>query len=114
MIDVFLWHKFVGEDQFGNKYYLEKGKDSEGKHRRTVVYKGIPEASKIPPLWHGWMHYTSDEIPDNAKINKYNWQKAFMPNLTGTKYAYEPVSSGQERAKATGDYVAWNPEDKEN
>jgi NADH:ubiquinone oxidoreductase subunit len=111
-IDIMLWHKYVGSDLYGNKYYIAKCKDSEGNYRRTVVYNGQPEASRIPPLWHSWMHYTSDDIPENSKIKKFSWQKDFMPNLTGTKYAYSPIKDNH-RNKATGDYNAWNPENKE-
>ena len=48
----------VGEDNQGNIYYREKDGD-----KRWVIYKGEVEASRIPPEWHAWLHYTIDETP---------------------------------------------------
>ena len=50
--------KFVGKDQFGNKYYS----DSKGK-KRWVIYKNTIESSKIPPEWHLWIHYLTKNKP---------------------------------------------------
>ena len=78
--------KFVGRDQFGNKYYS----NSEGK--RWVIYENNVEASKIPPEWHLWIHYLTKNKPsDNTK--KFSWQKQPQENLTGTKKAYRPEGS---------------------
>jgi NADH:ubiquinone oxidoreductase subunit len=41
------------------------------------------------------------------------WEKEHLPNLTGTAAAYRPPGSllgGGQRAPATGDYEAWQPE----
>ena len=107
--------KFVGEDDFGNKYYeAVTNKDSyDGRRRRYVVYKGYAEASKIPPDWHGWMHYTFDEPPTKAPLLRRAWEKPHQPNLTGTIHAWRPkgaIGRGGQRASATGDYQAWTPE----
>ena len=51
----------VGKDEFGNKYYRGKGRKLNGRERRWVVYKGNVEASKVPPEWHAWLHFTVDE-----------------------------------------------------
>jgi NADH:ubiquinone oxidoreductase subunit len=106
----------VGEDQFGNKYYrssLKRGKDvgRYGKERRWVIFKAKAEPSKVPPLWHGWLHYSIDEIPTSTGIKK-EWQKEHLPNLTGTGLRYLPAGHKQKkgkRDKATGDYQAWKP-----
>ena len=48
---------FVGEDEFGNKYYKAEGAlidRSVGSERRWVVYNGYADASKVPPGWRGW------------------------------------------------------------
>lgn len=98
----------VGKDEFGNKYYQTKKADKDGKKKRWVMYNGMAEPSKVPPSWHGWLHYTTDEV----LANKYNWQKQHKPNLTGTDLAYFPpghARSGGERKAATGDYEAWQP-----
>ena len=54
--------KFVGEDEFGNKYYQNK------KDNRWVVYNGEINASKITSDWFSWMHHTTDKIPSNKKL----------------------------------------------
>ena len=105
----------VGEDETGNRYYearTNKGSYDQRK-RRYVIYKGYADASKIPPDWHGWMHYTFDEPPTKAPLKRRSWETDHQPNLTGTDYAYRPkgsIARGGERAKATGDYQAWRPE----
>jgi NADH:ubiquinone oxidoreductase subunit len=105
-----IWRKgeLVGKDSQGNSYYRERG----GK-RRYVVYNGEAEASRIPPEWHGWMHYTVDEPPTIAPPKVKPWEKDHLPNLTGTVLAYAPggsLAGTGDRAKATGDYEAWKPE----
>lgn len=102
----------VGKDQFSNCYYQTKRKDSSGKFKRLVIYNGIADGSKIPALWHAWLHYTIDEIPQNQV--HYNWEKTHVPNLTGTEYAYFPSGCGKSlsdgiRDKTTGSYQAWKP-----
>ncbi len=98
----------VGEDPFGNVYYREKN----GGRRRWVIYKGMPEASKVPADWHAWLHHTVDE-PPKADAPRKAWEKPHLPNLTGTLAAYRPSGSlgaAAARPKATGDYQAWSPE----
>jgi len=75
--------KFVGSDEFGNKYY------SSSKGKRWVIYKNRVESSKIPPDWHSWIHFLIKDIPSNEKL-KFNWQKKYEENLTGTTRAYKP------------------------
>ena len=53
--------KFVGEDEFGNKYYS----DSKGK-KRWVIYKSRVESSKIPPKWHSWIHFQRTNLHWNV------------------------------------------------
>ena len=100
----------VGEDQFGNRYYRGRKTASGVRERRWVMYAGEPEASKVPPEWHIWLHHTADApIPLDSSLRKV-WQKPFRPNETGTAAAYFPPGhDGGKRAKATGDYEAWHP-----
>ncbi len=104
----------VGIDTLGNKYYRTKARKGYKHERRWVIYKGQPEASAVPPEWHGWLHHQSDSVPDSStKSFRRVWQKPHQPNLTGTNQAYRPpghVLSGGQRDKATGDYEAWKPE----
>ena len=118
---LFTWWKgeLVGTDEFGNRYYREKpgrqlrpGGGRDSRERRWVLYKGEPEASKVPPEWHAWLHHTVNELPDRNR-RKYAWEKPHLPNLTGTPRAYRPPGSvlrGGRRAPATGDYEPWQPE----
>ena len=100
-----IYGKKIGQDEFGNKYYTNSDE------KRWVIYKGIPEASKVPADWHRWLHKTTEIIPKSSKP-KYSWQKPHSPNLSGTDMAYVPkghVKRGGKRDETTGDYQAWEP-----
>ncbi len=104
--------KKIGTDQLGNVYYSAKPRPGYKRERRWVIYKGAPEASNIPPEWHGWIHHQTDTVPSNEGFRR-DWQKPHQPNMTGMKNAYRPpghVLEGGQRDKATGDYEAWKPE----
>lgn len=114
-ISVFTWLKRpekVGVDQFGNVYYRGKPKSGYKLERRWVIYKGAPEATKVPPEWHGWLHHQSNDVPAENQSYRREWQKPHVPNMTGTNQAYRPpghILKGGQRDKATGDYTAWTP-----
>lgn len=106
----------VGVDVFGNSYYRGAPRKGYKRERRWVMYKGTPEASSVPPEWHGWLHYQTDDVPSENTGMRRPWQKPHTPNLTGTNQAYRPpghVLSGGQRDKATGDYEAWTPDQSE-
>ena len=106
-IKIKLCCKKVGSDDFGNQYYQDPKSSN-----RYVVYKGIVEASKIPPNWHGWMHYVTDEIPVQEPGQSNSWQKTHLPNLTGTKLRYFTnghLAGKSSRVKTGSDYQAWKP-----
>ena len=93
--------KFVGVDEFKNKYYT----NSKGK--RWVIYKDRIESSKIPPQWHLWIHFLNDKIPEN-NLKKYEWQKQYQENLTGTDKAYKPKGSlASENKSNVKKYENW-------
>lgn len=95
-----------GKDDFGNRYYQAR----YGKKRRWVIYNGIVEASKVPPEWHGWLHYTVDQTPIENPVFKWKWVKPALPNLTGTKSAYCPKGDlrvGGKRSPVSADYQPW-------
>ncbi len=102
--------RFIGEDGAGNKYYEDKaGIGPAGRPRRWVTYNGVAEASKVPPEWHGWLHYTFDEAP-SAGYQPKSWQKPHVENRTGTPDAYRPVGSilnAHPRRPAAPDYEPW-------
>ncbi len=105
--------KKVGVDQFGNKYYEAAPIKGYKRNRRWVIYNGSPEASKVPPEWHGWLHHQSDIVPNESGLSyRKTWQKPHRPNMTGTNQAYRPsghILAGGQRAKVSGDYEAWIP-----
>jgi NADH:ubiquinone oxidoreductase subunit len=109
--------RFVGSDSFGNSYYEQlKGVGPEGplaRPRRWVTYTKLADPSKVPPEWHGWLHYTVDTPPTEERYVPKPWQKPHVPNMTGTPQAYRPAGSilaAGQRPKATGDYKPWRPE----
>jgi len=98
----------VGEDSLGNVYYQD-GRTG----RRWVIYSGSNDASRVPPEWHSWLHHTMADVPDAVLPPPRGWQKPPAPNLTGTPAAYRPsgaLEEGGHRARATGDYEAWSPD----
>ena len=109
---VFTWlkGKQVGTDQQGNRYYIERTPVKGRKPRRWVLYKGAAEGSRVPAEWHAWLHYTVDE--PLAPSPEKPWVAPHKQNLTGTDAAYLPPGhdlQGGQRARATGDYEAWQP-----
>lgn len=40
---------FVGEDDFGNRYFEDRKATVGGRHKRYVIYRGLAEPSKVPP-----------------------------------------------------------------
>ena len=112
LFDIGRRSRFIGEDEVGNKYYEERKPSLEGRKRRWVIYPGYPEASSVPPMWHGWLHHTLDSPPTEADMTRRSWEKPSQPNLTGTRLAYRPKGSlarDGSRPKVSGDYEAWRP-----
>ena len=94
--------KFVGKDEFGNKYY------SNSKGKRWVIYKSTIESSRIPPEWHLWIHFLSRNKPSD-NLTKFNWQKKHEENLTGTIKAYKPDGALSSDSKTDmKKYETWN------
>ena len=98
--------QFVGEDEFGNRYYQKKGG-----LRRWVIYKDYAEPSSIPPGWYGWMHKIVDELPAATPYRRREWEKPHLPNLTGTPGAYRPLGSlfFAKPKPPPSDYEPWQP-----
>ena len=91
--------KKVGSDEFGNQYFVNKA------NKRFVIYNGTPEPSKVPFEWHGWLHYSTNNIPTNTQ--KFSWQKIHLPNLSGTKNSYSPGKTSDK--KTSCEYESWKP-----
>ena len=57
--------KFVGKDEFGNKYYRNK------EDQRWVIYSKNIEATNITTDWFLWIHHTTDKIPNKNEKNTF-------------------------------------------
>lgn len=104
----FTWRKGikVGHDNGGNTYY----RTSDDK-RRWVIFNGESEATKVSPDWHGWLHHTWDEPPNEKPLARKSWEKPHQENLTGSSVAYAPTGSLRTAKPQTRpDYEAWQPE----
>jgi NADH:ubiquinone oxidoreductase subunit len=82
------WGRCVGRDQYANQYFVLKSTNHLGKKKRICLYNGIPEGSKVPPLWADWLNYRSMNVPDQNYKPKYSWIMPFLPSLTLSKYRY--------------------------
>ena len=98
-IKTVLFGKFIGSDEFGNKYYERK------KGKRWVIYANEIDASKIPVEWYSWIHFMPNKIENTHKLKKYDWQKPHQPNLTGTDSAYYPNKNNKDATKKK--YKTW-------
>jgi len=94
--------KFVGKDEFGNKYYKNK------KEKRWVIYNGEINASKITSDWFSWIHHISNKTPIESQKEKFSWQKPHKENKTGTKEALKTniISKNDKKFKK---YESWKP-----
>jgi NADH:ubiquinone oxidoreductase subunit len=99
---VFTWlhGELVGTDEFGNRYYLDKRTKGQPRERRWVLYKGIPEASKVPPEWHAGCTARSSSAGEPCAAAL---AKPHEPNLTGTDLAYRPPGPSSRRGAGAGD-----------
>ena len=109
-----LFGKFVGKDEYGNRYYRTRKIDKAlGFERRWVIYAGESDGSMTPQGWYGWLHHTFDVPPTQEEYAPRTWELPHQPNLTGTPQAWRPPGStlaANARPPATGDYEAWTPE----
>ncbi|PCJ97022.1 MAG: NADH:ubiquinone oxidoreductase subunit NDUFA12 [Zetaproteobacteria bacterium] len=105
--------KKIGTDQLGNVYHEAAPRKGYKLPRRWVIYKDAPEASNIPPEWHGWIHHQTNIVPsEDSPSYRRPWQKPHLANMTGTNQAYRPpghILSGGKRDKVSSDYEAWSP-----
>jgi NADH:ubiquinone oxidoreductase subunit len=99
--------ELVGEDDFGNRYYRERG--NAAKPRRWVIFKGEVEASKVPAEWHRWLHRGTATPPSEETAAPKPWQKEHLPNLSGTGHAYRPSGGTAGDDQAREPYQPWQP-----
>ncbi|XP_004932832.1 probable NADH dehydrogenase [ubiquinone] 1 alpha subcomplex subunit 12 [Bombyx mandarina] len=92
--------KYIGCDEFGNKYY--ENKNYMLGRSRWVEYnpqfKWDYDASQVTPEWFGWLHYKTDRLPseDCAKLClkcccwTHRWRLPHTENMSATERAYYP------------------------
>jgi NADH:ubiquinone oxidoreductase subunit len=103
---LFTWRKGtkVGEDDAGNVFFTHGD-------RRWVIFSAEPEASRVSPEWHGWLHHTYAETPTDKPLAHKSWEKPHQENLTGSDAAYAPAGSIRRATpEPRRDYEAWSPE----
>ena len=104
----------VGTDAAGNRYYRSKKVKDGQRERRWVIYDGANDASKVPAEWHGWLHGSGEDVPESFLPAPRIWEADYTPNATGSAGAYLPsgaLQRGGRRARASGDYEAWSPDE---
>lgn len=96
----------IGVDEHGNKYYQNKmyflGRS------RWVYYSDEKfgwdyDASQIPPDWHRWLHYMTDDPPTMTDLPRRKWMVPHTENLTATDQQYVPYSTTRPKIEA------WKP-----
>ena len=102
-------YRKIGVDLFGNKYFESPKVNNHTKLRkRVIIYNGIIEASKIPAIWHTWLHYYILTPPNHLEEDEKGWYKDKVPNLTGTKLALN-VYKKNMKVNTISHYKAWKP-----
>lgn len=114
----------VGSDRYGNRYFemediqhdnspsrssLDPGSRSSAHSPTLPFYRcryveladGSDEASKVPPEWHGWLHYTNDDAPSRnpEAYTTPPWTSPHTQNLTGGPLRYIPYSTTVRRVR---------------
>jgi NADH:ubiquinone oxidoreductase subunit len=105
-IGTFLYTKFfgvfVGGDEYGNTYFTT----TDGK-KRWVNYKGDCNASSISPIWHSWLHKTTNNIPSSIEEVKINKKENLNFEQIDPKKTYNPKNF--EKKSLYNDYTPWKP-----
>jgi len=93
----------VGQDSYGNSYYESHNifVGTPKNQKRWVLYKGIAEGSKVPGIWHAWLHFYG-----NAPL-KEEADYMYTPNMTGSLNQRIPEASSQS---SQNQYIPWKPE----
>jgi len=99
---------YVGQDQFGNRYFenLNQYEEIPGRHRWVDYAQHNYHASQVPPEWHSWLQHIRKEPPaqDNVMMNSSPpWKAPWVENLTGTRGAYRPYNTVAPKIRA------WEP-----
>ena len=93
---------FVGKDDQGNSYFT-----TSNDKKRWVNYKGECDSTTISPIWHSWLHKTTNNLPsskDDVEIDKTD---DFNLKQTNSKKTYHP--NNFKNKSLYDDYEPWKP-----
>ncbi|KAG8899242.1 hypothetical protein FRB99_006843 [Tulasnella sp. 403] len=96
--------RFVGMDQFGNRYFENYNAEEEipGRHRWVDYAEHEYNASQVPPEWHAWISHIRKDPPTEDPIMKGfkpSWQTPWVQNLTGTRGAFRTYNTVAPKIK---------------
>ena len=94
----------VGADEYGNTYF-----ESSDGTKRWINYKGVCDASSIPPTWHSWIHKTTNKIPSFEQNNLSKSISGGSFNKIKKYGKYHPNNS--KTHSIFNDYESWKPKD---
>ncbi|MFL2812280.1 MAG: NADH-ubiquinone oxidoreductase subunit NDUFA12 family protein [Paracoccaceae bacterium] len=92
----------MGKDEHGNTYFTT----TDGK-KRWVNYIGDCNASLISPIWHSWLHKTTNNIPSSKEEIKSNKKEHLNFKHTNSKKPYHP--NDFKNKSLYNDYIPWKP-----
>ncbi len=85
----------IGTDQHGNKYYENNNYMFSRNRFVEYPYQGRHDfdASQIPPEWHRWMQYMTDDPPTKVPpvVSKFDMEHKI--NSSGSPQEYVPYST---------------------
>ncbi|CAF4044161.1 unnamed protein product [Adineta steineri] len=86
---------FIGADKYGNRYY-QNTRYFVGRSRWVQYADRVGldyDASQVPPEWHRWLQYITDDPPTTTPLKKYPWMIDHIENRTGTSQIYVPYTT---------------------
>ncbi|CAF3314685.1 unnamed protein product [Rotaria socialis] len=96
---------FIGADKYGNSYYQNK-RYFIGRSRWVQYADRVGldyDASQVPPEWHRWLQYITDDPPTTTPIKRHPWMIDHIENKTGTRQSYMPYSTVRPKIQS------WQP-----
>ncbi|CAF5182364.1 unnamed protein product, partial [Rotaria magnacalcarata] len=61
------------------------------------------DASQVPPEWHRWLQYITDDPPTTTPLKRHSWMIDNIENKTGTRQSYMPYSTVRPKIQS------WQP-----
>ena len=110
LIYSFFYGKKVGQDQNGNKFYIQK----YNLKRKWVIYNKVVDPTSLRVSWQLWLTNNKTSVsPDINNSDSYIWQKEKKPNTSGTNNSYHPKISqntAKKNQKSSNLKEIWSPE----